>query len=29
LGPVPVALIELLAGEARVVRGFNLSDVAE
>jgi tRNA pseudouridine55 synthase len=29
LGQVPVALIELLAGEARVVRGFNLPDVAE
>lgn len=30
LGPVPVALVEILGGTARVVRGFNLSnDVAE
>ncbi len=28
-GDVPVALMELAGGEARVVRGFNLSDVAE
>ena len=28
-GKVPVALVELSGGEARVVRGFNLSDVAE
>jgi len=28
-GDVPVALIELKGGEARVVRGFNLTDVAE
>jgi tRNA pseudouridine55 synthase len=28
-GKVPVALMELSGGEARVVRGFNLSDVAE
>jgi tRNA pseudouridine55 synthase len=28
-GTVPVALMELSGGEARVVRGFNLSDVAE
>ncbi len=28
-GGVPVALMELAGGEARVVRGFNLSDVAE
>ncbi|MCJ2178099.1 tRNA pseudouridine(55) synthase TruB [Novosphingobium album (ex Hu et al. 2023)] len=28
-GRVPVALMELSGGEARVVRGFNLSDVAE
>ena len=28
-GDVPVALMELSGGEARVVRGFNLSDVAE
>ncbi|WP_395331029.1 tRNA pseudouridine(55) synthase TruB [Novosphingobium sp. BL-8H] len=28
-GTIPVALIELSGGEARVVRGFNLSDVAE
>lgn len=28
-GDVPVALMELKGGEARVVRGFNLSDVAE
>ncbi|OCC23264.1 tRNA pseudouridine(55) synthase TruB [Croceicoccus estronivorus] len=28
-GSVPVALMELSGGEARVVRGFNLSDVAE
>lgn len=28
-GQVPVALMELSGGEARVVRGFNLSDVAE
>ena len=29
LGTVPVALVELSGGDARVVRGFNLSDVAE
>ncbi|MFZ9395889.1 MAG: tRNA pseudouridine(55) synthase TruB [Erythrobacter sp.] len=29
LGKVPVALMELVAGTARVVRGFNLPDVAE
>ena len=29
LGPVPVALMEVSSGEARVVRGFNLPDVAE
>ncbi|WP_338468148.1 tRNA pseudouridine(55) synthase TruB [Novosphingobium sp. ZN18A2] len=29
LGTVPVALMQLLGGEARVVRGFNLPDVAE
>jgi len=29
LGTVPVALVELSGGQARVVRGFNLSDVAE
>ena len=28
-GEVPVALMELSGGEARVVRGFNLTDVAE
>lgn len=28
-GPVPVALVELSGGAATVVRGFNLSDVAE
>lgn len=28
-GAVPVALIELMGGDARVVRGFNLPDVAE
>ncbi len=28
-GQVPVALLEIFSGEARVVRGFNLSDVAE
>lgn len=28
-GPVPVALVELAGGDARVVRGFNLPDVAE
>ncbi len=28
-GGVPVALVELACGEARVVRGFNLGDVAE
>ena len=28
-GGIPVALVELLSGEARVVRGFNLFDVAE
>lgn len=28
-GNVPLALVELSGGEARVVRGFNLSDVAE
>ncbi|WP_408590396.1 tRNA pseudouridine(55) synthase TruB [Novosphingobium sp.] len=28
-GTVPVALVELAGGDARVVRGFNLSDVAE
>ena len=28
-GDVPVALMELSGGDARVVRGFNLSDVAE
>jgi tRNA pseudouridine55 synthase len=28
-GVTPVALMELSGGEARVVRGFNLSDVAE
>jgi len=28
-GDIPVALVELAGGEARVVRGFNLSDVAE
>jgi len=28
-GSVPVALLELSGGEARVVRGFNLPDVAE
>jgi len=29
LGTIPVALLELAGGDARVVRGFNLSDVAE
>lgn len=29
LGSIPVALMELMGGDARVVRGFNLSDVAE
>ena len=29
LGDVPVALMELTAGTAKVVRGFNLPDVAE
>ena len=29
LGPVPVALVELSGGNATVVRGFNLPDVAE
>jgi tRNA pseudouridine55 synthase len=29
LGSTPVALMELTGGDARVVRGFNLSDVAE
>ena len=29
LGTVPVALVELSGGDARVVRGFNLNDVAE
>ena len=29
LGTVPVALMELTGGDARVVRGFNLPDVAE
>jgi tRNA pseudouridine55 synthase len=28
-GTVPVALVELSGGNARVVRGFNLPDVAE
>ena len=28
-GAIPVALMELSGGDARVVRGFNLSDVAE
>ena len=28
-GSIPVALMEIFSGEARVVRGFNLSDVAE
>ena len=28
-GHVPVALMEIFSGEAKVVRGFNLSDVAE
>ena len=28
-GPVPLALLELSGGDARVVRGFNLPDVAE
>jgi tRNA pseudouridine55 synthase len=28
-GEVPVALVELSGGDARVVRGFNLPDVAE
>lgn len=29
LGTVPVALVELSGGDVRVVRGFNLTDVAE
>lgn len=29
LGQVPVALVEITAGTARIVRGFNLPDVAE
>lgn len=29
LGPVPVALVELVSGAATVVRGFNFPDVAE
>jgi tRNA pseudouridine55 synthase len=29
IGDIPLALIELSGGDARVVRGFNLSDVAE
>jgi tRNA pseudouridine55 synthase len=29
LDSIPVALVEILGGTARVVRGFNLSDVAE
>jgi tRNA pseudouridine55 synthase len=29
LGHIPVALMELAGGDARVVRGFNLADVAE
>jgi len=29
LGQVPVALMELEGGSAKVVRGFNLPDVAE
>ena len=29
LGTCPLALIEIFSGEAKVVRGFNLSDVAE
>lgn len=29
LGPIPIALVELSGGAATVVRGFNLSDVAE
>jgi tRNA pseudouridine55 synthase len=28
-GNVPLALVELSGGDARVTRGFNLSDVAE
>ena len=28
-GTIPVALLEIFSGEAKVVRGFNLSDVAE
>jgi len=28
-GRVPLALVELSGGDARVVRGFNLPDVAE
>ena len=28
-GPTPVALMELVSGNARVLRGFNLQDVAE
>ncbi|MEO6092832.1 MAG: tRNA pseudouridine(55) synthase TruB [Novosphingobium sp.] len=29
LGAIPVALVELVSGEARVLRGFNFPDVAE
>jgi tRNA pseudouridine55 synthase len=29
LGKVPVALVEIEDGTAKVVRGFNLPDVAE
>jgi tRNA pseudouridine55 synthase len=29
LRSVPVALLDLTGGDARVVRGFNLEDVAE
>jgi tRNA pseudouridine55 synthase len=29
LGSIPVALVELSSGDVRVIRGFNLSDVAE
>jgi tRNA pseudouridine55 synthase len=29
MGTLPLALMELSGGEARVVRGFNLPDVAE
>jgi tRNA pseudouridine55 synthase len=28
-GSIPLALVELIAGDARVSRGFNLTDVAE